>query len=73
MPSVEEKREWKEWAQKNSRHYCCQETPWPGGSGSAVHEEVEQVGEQRNGWPEGDWVTKRCKICGHTWEEELPQ
>lgn len=37
------------------------------------HESVEEIGEQINGWPGGDIVTYRCKICGVEWTEELPQ
>ena len=34
---------------------------------------VEEVGYQEDGWPGGDWQSYRCKDCGLTWEEELPQ
>lgn len=54
--------------------HCTRETPWHEGLPTPVrHAEVEEVGEQRDGWPSGDLVTKQCKICGTRWEEELPQ
>lgn len=38
-----------------------------------VHSEVDEVGEQEDGWPGGDIVTYRCRNCGHRWRSELPQ
>lgn len=37
------------------------------------HRDTEEVGDQMDGWPGGDVVTVRCKACGTTWREELPQ
>jgi hypothetical protein len=55
---------------------CTESSPWnhccPPGA-PVRHHGVEEVGEQRDGWPSGDWVTKRCRFCGHEWDEELPQ
>lgn len=56
------------------RQICSPERPMPkNAEGRWAHTNVEEVGEQQNGWPGGDWVTYRCKDCGHKWEEELPQ
>ena len=53
---------------------CTKETPWSSDKGTPVeHDAVEEVGDQQDGWPGGDIVTKRCKNCGHKWTQELPQ
>jgi hypothetical protein len=56
------------------RHTCTADDPWsPAKSRSAIHPDAVEVGEQQDGWPGGDIVTRRCPHCGHKWEEELPQ
>ena len=53
---------------------CTPGTPWTPDKGTPVqHSDVEEIGEQEDGYPGGDIVTKRCRNCGHTWREELPQ
>jgi hypothetical protein len=57
---------------------CTRENPWSldktGSADSRIeHTEVEEVGEQEDGWPGGDIVTYRCKICGKMWKAELAQ
>lgn len=54
---------------------CTPEKPWdhkPTGQ-QVRHTNVEEVGDQEDGWPGGDIQRMRCKDCGHTWKEELPQ
>lgn len=56
------------------RNICSEERPMPeGAKGRWAHGKVVEIGEQEDGWPGGDFVTKKCLICGHTWKEELPQ
>ena len=55
---------------------CTKDNPWNGKRDSrdrVRHHEVEEVGEQIDGWPSGDIVTWKCKNCGHQWKEELLQ
>lgn len=56
---------------------CTEEQPWDGVRPTihtrVIHYNVEEIGEQEDGWPAGDIVTKRCKVCGTKWREELPQ
>jgi hypothetical protein len=57
-----------------NRFVCTQDYPMPKGAGGRwEHSDVVEVGEQKDGWPSGDVQGFRCRICGHTWEEELPQ
>lgn len=37
------------------------------------HSDVREIGEQEDGYPSGDIVTKQCRNCGLTWKQELPQ
>lgn len=54
---------------------CTPEEPWDHKPTSGVvrHTDVEEIGEQRDGWPAGDIQRMRCRNCGHEWDEELPQ
>lgn len=53
---------------------CTESMPWDRKTrGRVRHHGASEVGEQRDGYPGGDLVTMRCKFCGHSWEEELPQ
>jgi rubrerythrin len=53
---------------------CSPEHPMPqGDKGRWQHTNTEEVGDQEDGWPGGDIQKYRCKDCGHTWKEELPQ
>jgi hypothetical protein len=57
-------------------YVCSPERPMPAErpAGSRwAHTNVEEVGEQEDGWPGGDWQRYRCRDCGHTWGAELPQ
>ena len=38
-----------------------------------VHPNAVEVGEQEDGYPGGDIITKKCPDCGKRWKEELPQ
>lgn len=55
--------------------HCTAETPTPADwTDRVMHEECAEVEDsQRDGWPGGDTVTKRCKNCKREWTEELPQ
>lgn len=56
------------------RNICTPENPMPkGASGSWLHTNVEEVGEQQDGYPGGDIQKMRCTDCGKEWKEELPQ
>lgn len=58
------------------RYTCTKATPMPVPQPLGAlweHEETEEIGEQENGWPGGDIITVRCKVCGWKWKEELPQ
>lgn len=44
-----------------------------GATGRWSHTNVEEIGEQEDGYPGGDTVRMRCKDCGVTWTMELPQ
>lgn len=58
----------------SDRQIGSPEHPMPqGATGRWRHTNTEEVGPQESGWPSGDIVTVRCKDCGHTWREELPQ
>jgi len=58
----------------SDRQLCSPESPMPqGANGRWEHTNVEEVGEQKDGWPGGDYQEYRCKDCGHRWREELPQ
>lgn len=37
------------------------------------HDDVEEVGGQKDGWPGGDIQRYWCRNCGVTWKAELPQ
>jgi predicted RNA-binding Zn-ribbon protein involved in translation (DUF1610 family) len=53
---------------------CTKETPWAENQPTPVcHVDAYEVGDQRAGWPGGDWVTYECPNCGKRWEAELPQ
>lgn len=55
---------------------CTAERPWTPEfkpRGQVVHPDAREVGDQRDGYPGGDIVTKQCPNCGHEWDEELPQ
>jgi hypothetical protein len=57
--------------------HCTPETPWDGVRPTihhrVIHHDVEEEGEQIDGYPGGDIVTMRCKVCWHRWRMELPQ
>ena len=56
------------------RFLCSLEHPMPENAlGRWEHDDVEEAGDQENGWPGGDIVTMRCRCCGKTWSMELPQ
>ena len=58
----------------DDRQICSPESPMPKGAcGRWAHTNVEEVGDQEDGWPGGDYQGYRCLDCGHTWKEELPQ
>lgn len=53
---------------------CQPEHPYkPDMRGRWFHPFATEIGSQRDGYPGGDCVTVKCPICGHQWEEELPQ
>ena len=55
---------------------CTAEDPWDGKSSPGtmiLHPDAREVGEQRDGWPSGDLVERRCPNCGYEWKQELPQ
>ena len=55
---------------------CTKEAPWDlkkNPDDRVRHHDVEEIGEQEDGWPGGDIVTYRCKNCGTKWLAELPQ
>lgn len=57
-----------------SRQLCTPESPMPkNAKGYWAHRDVEEVGNQEDGYPSGDIQTYRCKSCGKMWKEELPQ
>lgn len=56
------------------RYTCTPEKPWRPEYGKRVqHTNVREVGEQENGYPDGDIVTLECADCGTRWRTELPQ
>ena len=58
----------------NNRLVCSLEHPMPkNAAGRWEHADVERIGRQDDGWPSGDIVTNRCRNCGKTLREELPQ
>lgn len=61
-------------AMVGDRFLCTPEEPMPKGAlGRWMHTNAEEVGDQIDGWPAGDVQRMRCRDCGHTWKEELPQ
>lgn len=55
---------------------CTADTPWSGQKmpiERVRHHDTEEIGEQEDGYPGGDIVRIRCKNCGCSWKEELPQ
>ena len=56
----------REWCKKYNRWFCETAHPWPG-HGRAMHTEVEEIADY------GDTARYKCKVCGHEWNEELPQ
>lgn len=54
---------------------CTHDNPWVPDMKvhHVIHPDAREVGEQEDGWPCGDIVTKRCPNCGVTWKAELPQ
>lgn len=55
-------------------YVCTKDRPWKPEYGTPVqHSNVREVGEQENGYPGGDIITKECTNCGTRWREELPQ
>ncbi len=60
----------------SGRYLCSPENPMPKDAPKNIrwiHSNLEEVGEQENGYPSGDIVRYRCKDCGATWRQELPQ
>jgi hypothetical protein len=62
----------------DGRLLCSPEHPMPIHIGDAhnhrwAHTNFHEVGQQRDGWPAGDIVTKKCDDCGIVVEAELPQ
>ena len=58
----------------NGRPLCSPEHPMPkGADGYWSHTNVEEVGDQVDGYPGGDLQRMRCKDCGVEWTTELPQ
>lgn len=58
----------------NGIFLCSPENPMPKGApGRWSHTNVEYVGDQKDGYPGGDWQHYRCKDCHHEWDAELPQ
>ncbi len=56
------------------RYQCTPQNPWkPGDPTPVEHSDVEEVGEQMDGYPGGDIQRYRCRNCGQEWKEELPQ
>lgn len=54
--------------------HCTKDDPWKiGGFTPVVHADAREVGEQQDGYPGGDIVTRKCPHCGTEWEQELPQ
>lgn len=53
---------------------CTKDAPWREGLPTPVeHDAAFQVGDQRDGYPGGDIVTRECRNCGTRWTQELPQ
>lgn len=54
---------------------CTKESPWDKIDVNVpiIHHGAFEVGDQEDGYPGGDIVTKKCPNCGHTWTQELPQ
>jgi hypothetical protein len=56
------------------RNICTSDQPMPkGATGRWAHSNTEEIGDQEDGWPGGDYQRYRCIDCGHEWKEELPQ
>lgn len=60
---------------KDGIHYCEPSNPWDREkSKRAYHPHAREVDDsQEDGWPGGDTVRVRCRVCGHSWTKELPQ
>lgn len=59
---------------QTKRFICSPEHPMPKeATGRWEHTNVEEVGEQRDGYPGGDLQDYRCLDCEHRWTAELPQ
>jgi len=55
---------------------CTKEYPWDGKKDPDArvrHHDTKEIGDQENGYPGGDIVTKECENCGHRWRMELAQ
>ena len=58
----------------SDRYLCTEKAPWkPEYGGGVMHDDVEEIGDQIDGYPGGDLQKYRCKNCGHEWTAELPQ
>jgi rubrerythrin len=58
---------------QNGRFVCTADNPMPLRATGRWEHDAEEVGDQEDGWPGGDYQAYRCKNCGHIWKEELPQ
>lgn len=65
----------RDWPKTERGNFLCTpDRPMPlNAPGRWEHTRAGEVGEQEDGYPGGDIVTMRCKDCGATWREELPQ
>jgi hypothetical protein len=62
--------------ERTDRYLCSPEYPMPADcppNSRWAHTNVEEVGDQEDGYPGGDIQRMRCKDCGETWWTELPQ
>jgi hypothetical protein len=58
----------------SGRLICAPSHPMPSNAaGRWAHTNAGEVGDQESGWPGGDIIRMRCRDCGATWREELPQ
>lgn len=56
-----------------ARFLCSLEHPMQAdASGRWEHDDMEEIGDQEDGWPSGDTVTMRCRCCGKTWSLDAP-
>lgn len=57
--------------------HCTSDQPWDRSAlnpGQRVcHHNTREVGDQEDGYPGGDIVTRECLNCGTRWNAELPQ